>query len=458
MLLEHIAAEEGKRLFADDKEQAAHLVTLRAAADQASSLTVDPGPVDSLPYSSSVSTIFRTYDQLDRNGLLRESSDSIEQDFYQYEGHRGEKGDRGERGERGERGDKSSGKRYRDVSEKGVRESSSSSSSSSSAAINAKKKKNIGPSGGSSGTVKAVRSMDVKVKVGLTHSSSASVLTDNRDGRDARDGMNGRDGRDGRDGRGTSAYDFMSQTQTYHTLLNDMGGGGADAGGGSNVWRNDYLNGNGSSSCSLNPLNPSYPMNQPTSHGLTSLNSQNNLSQNNLNGQNNVNILNSVSSSSNLQNQNRNQHGQQGTPGSMSFGYAPRTLYEQQMMTLSGSHSNMTPMVPGTSHLWSPDAGESAIPGLLNSSGFTGLNSGWGGSVYENKNNDFISNINIGNEGGSGRGNGLSNGNGMLRSDSHNSISGMQGVDQQQHWQQQQQQQWLQQQRFLFQQHQHQHR
>jgi hypothetical protein len=78
MLLEHIAAEESKRLFADDKEQAAHLMTLKSAADQASSNVSDVPTADIPAYSSSVNTIFSPFDQLDKYGIIHSSSQESE--------------------------------------------------------------------------------------------------------------------------------------------------------------------------------------------------------------------------------------------------------------------------------------------------------------------------------------------------------------------------------------------
>ena len=69
MLLEHIAAEESKRLFADDKEQATHLMTLKSAADQATSISVDIPLPDPVPYSSSGTSIFSPYDNQDIYGV-----------------------------------------------------------------------------------------------------------------------------------------------------------------------------------------------------------------------------------------------------------------------------------------------------------------------------------------------------------------------------------------------------
>jgi hypothetical protein len=74
MLLEHIAAEEGKRLFADDKEQAAHLMTLKSAADQAPSQPWDQQVGEVLPYSSSASSIFSPFDQIDKYGVTQYSN------------------------------------------------------------------------------------------------------------------------------------------------------------------------------------------------------------------------------------------------------------------------------------------------------------------------------------------------------------------------------------------------
>ena len=85
MLLEHIAAEEGKRLFLDDKEQAAHLITLKRAADQmantskamtsssnssssTSNLTRDTRISESQPYSSAVNSTFCPFDDTDGTG------------------------------------------------------------------------------------------------------------------------------------------------------------------------------------------------------------------------------------------------------------------------------------------------------------------------------------------------------------------------------------------------------
>ena len=74
MLLEHIAAEEGKRLFADDKEQAAHLMTLKSAADQAPSQPWDQQVGEVLPYSSSATSIFSPFDQMDKYGVMQYSN------------------------------------------------------------------------------------------------------------------------------------------------------------------------------------------------------------------------------------------------------------------------------------------------------------------------------------------------------------------------------------------------
>ena len=74
MLLEHIAAEEGKRLFADDKEQAAHLMTLKSAADQAPSQPWDQQVGEALPYSSSATSIFSPFDQMDKYGVMQYSN------------------------------------------------------------------------------------------------------------------------------------------------------------------------------------------------------------------------------------------------------------------------------------------------------------------------------------------------------------------------------------------------
>lgn len=365
MLLEHIAAEEGKRLFADDKEQAAHLVALKTAADEASHLTVDPTPTDSLPYSSSVSTIFSTYDQLDRNGLILDSAD-IDGD-YQCDGQKG-------------------GKRYRDAGEKTVRPdtaSSSSAASSSSSAPSGKKKKKLPINGTNSGTVKAVRAAEPKVKVGLTHSASTSVLSDNMRSSE-------------------SGYEWMQPTPQYQPDLNDMGGGG-------NLWHNDYNRQNVGSN-----MNSSYSMNLNQHHNPLQV-----------------------------------------SPLS-TFGYNPRSLYEQQMMTLSGSNSNMTPMIPGVSHSWNNEMdGQSSIPGLINSSGFTGMTSSYYGqnhNIYHTKSNDnSLNSHNINNN--------------FIRHEEppiarSESLNSMQGDhhQQQRRQQSQQQQQWMQQQRFLFQQQQHQHR
>ena len=74
MLLEHIAAEEGKRLFADDKEQAAHLMTLKSAADQMPGPPWDQQVGEALPYSSSASSIFSPFDHIDKYGVTQYSN------------------------------------------------------------------------------------------------------------------------------------------------------------------------------------------------------------------------------------------------------------------------------------------------------------------------------------------------------------------------------------------------
>ena len=77
MLLEHIAEEESKRIFADDMEQAAHLLTLKTAADQAFALTVDPGPTDSVPGAFSVGSIFAPFEQQDSPHFSGDAEDDF---------------------------------------------------------------------------------------------------------------------------------------------------------------------------------------------------------------------------------------------------------------------------------------------------------------------------------------------------------------------------------------------
>ena len=157
MLLEHIAEEESKRIFADDMEQAAHLLTLKTAADQAFALTVDPGPTDSVPGAFSVGSIFAPFEQQDSP----HSSGDAEDDFHPVPVEK----------------DRGVGKKYRpdvrtdartegrtDGDEKGVRADSSSSSSST---VFGQKKRKINGSVGinGNGSGKVVRLSEAKSRL-----------------------------------------------------------------------------------------------------------------------------------------------------------------------------------------------------------------------------------------------------------------------------------------------------
>ena len=148
----------------------------------------------------------------------------------------------------------------------------------------------------------------------------------------------------------------------------------------------------------------------------------------------------------------------------MSFGYSSRSLYDQQIVrSLSGSNSNMTPMVSGASNSWTSDGTDSASS--LPSMGGDSLNNShhsqrmYSNDYHNDRNschdstsvdtniNESINNNPMLRQSIGGKSSDL------LRSQSLIGLSDMQdGQLQQQHWQHEQHQQWLQQQRYLFQQ------
>ena len=440
MLLEHIAAEEGKRLFLDDKEQAAHLITLKRAADQmantskamtsssnsssssTSNLTRDTRISESQPYSSAVNSIFCPFDETDGTGtsignegsMCDVSADLLDDnyDYYPFECQ------------------KVSAKRHSGFDEEGTQEKGFRSDASN--VFGMKRKKIAATSASSSNSSKSstkglnrpLTSMGVKAGVfgsaagyhrppegpplQSNHHTSGSVLS-SCSSISLNDHVNG--------GYNT---DSLSQAQMpqYFTHLNDTVGG---VGGGlvqGNLVQ-EYGSSGGISSACLPP--------------------------------------NSIHSYS-MQTQ---QHQQPSSLSAVSFGYSSRSLYEQQVVrSLSGSNSNMTPMVAAGSTLWTSD-GPDTVSNLASMVGDS-LNNGhhrqrmYNTDNETDRNNSYDSNsvgININADNLILRQSVGGKSNNVLRSESLIGLSDMQDGQQQQHqWQHEQHKQWLQQQRYLFQQ------
>ena len=449
MLLEHIAAEEGRRLFIDDKEQAAHLTALKRAADQTSSnssgnLVGNAGPVESLSYSSSVTSIFSPFEDMDGmgtgtgtdvEGAVRDATIELIDDNYDYYPFECQKAS----------GKKHSRSEGRGSWENGLRSETSS-------VFGMKKKKisticasssNSSISSNNSGKG-VTRPSNVKgLKVGTTVSDSSAHLSESISFQSKQhitgnnisfsSSTSSSSSSSNLNGLVAGGYgnDLQSQPQTQHyfTNLNDAVVG----------------TGMGSSSREYGP-----------SAGMSS-----------------VGVLNSNPASSYPM---QSQHCQQPPSLSgMSFGYTSRSLYEQQIvMSLSGSNTNMIPMVPGNSHSWAPDSSGagSSLPRLprnnLNASyhsqGMFNTSSNITSNDFHDSNGSIISSnetITINNSMLRRGGEDVSPS--LLRLDSGIGLSSMQDDQQQQQqlWQQQQhqqqhqqqEQQWLQQQRYLFQQH-----